>query len=353
MLVNNLVLPLLTLAATAPSIDAAHLPFGSKRAHMGLDKLKRGHNLNVAVERRGLAGPETKQGKRLVRRQTGVCPGNSTLIASPSPSDPASSTTASETQSSATESPTASPSPSPPASNSPWSLTDTWVSHFLHQHWSVTAYIWQSGGSFFNNFNFWSYDDPTHGDVQYVDAGTAWNNGLISITSSGDAIMRVETTNWLNRPRQSVRVHGNKMLVFVSFSLAQFRKLMAGRSWNGGLVLMDASHMPHGCGTWPAWWQLGQASWPAGGEIDILEGINEFTENQVSLHTNPGCNMPTDSNNGQTATYTTGNYDSYDCSSANTANQGCGVRDQQTQNAYGASFNNNGGGVYASMSTLA
>ena len=40
--------------------------------------------------------------------------------------------------------------------------------------------------------------------------------------------------------------------------------------------------MPTGCGTWPAFWANGP-NWPAGGEIDILEGVNGFTQNQVSL----------------------------------------------------------------------
>ncbi len=113
---------------------------------------------------------------------------------------------------------------------------------------------------------------------------------------------------------------------------------------------MDAYHMPTGCGTWPAWWQNGP-NWPAGGEIDILEGINAFTQNQVSLHTGPGCTMPSDMNNNQLSTLTTGNYNSYDCASVDTSNQGCGSRDQTNDNSYGTGFNNVNGGVYASTWT--
>jgi hypothetical protein len=117
------------------------------------------------------------------------------------------------------------------------------------------------------------------------------------------------------------------------------------------MVLMDAYHMPTGCGTWPAWWQNGP-NWPYGGEIDILEGVNAFEQNQVSLHTGPGCTMPTNLNSNQLATMTTGNYNSYDCSSANTANQGCGARDEVDTTSYGTGFNNNKGGVYACMSSI-
>lgn len=65
--------------------------------------------------------------------------------------------------------------------------------------------------------------------------------------------------------------------------------------FTGGLVLMDAWHMPTGCGTWPAWWMNGP-NWPYGGEIDILEGVNEFSQNQVSVHTGSGCRIPWNTN---------------------------------------------------------
>lgn len=110
---------------------------------------------------------------------------------------------------------------------------------------------------------------------------------------------------------------------------------------------MDAYHMPTGCGTWPAWWQNGP-NWPEGGEIDILEGVNDFTQNQVSIHTGVGCTIPSDTNDKQLATLTTGSFDSYDCSSADTSNQGCGARDETNDNSYGANFNSVNGGVYAS-----
>lgn len=40
---------------------------------------------------------------------------------------------------------------------------------------------------------------------------------------------------------------------------------------------------------WPSFWTKGE-NWPAGGEIDIMEGINGMTANQMALHTNAGCN---------------------------------------------------------------
>lgn len=199
---------------------------------------------------------------------------------------------------------------------------------------SQSTSTWQlvdtiAGSNFFDSqyWTFWDYSDPTHGDVNYVDSATAWSDGLVSIDSNNRAIMKVETTATVSSVRKSVRLHSNRV-------------------WTGGMVLMDAYHMPTGCGTWPAWWQNGP-NWPQGGEIDILEGVNTNTQNQVSLHTGVGCTMPTDLSSGMSGTITTGSWDSYDCSSTNTGNQGCGVMDTTSDNSYGTSFNNNGGGVYA------
>lgn len=197
-------------------------------------------------------------------------------------------------------------------------------------NWQLVSKI--AGGEFFDPkyWWFWSFDDPTHGDVHYVDAGTAWNDGLVSINERGNAIMKVDTTPYREKgKRKSVRIHGT-------------------REFTGGMVLMDAVHMPTGCGTWPAWWQNGP-NWPHGGEIDILEGVNDNTQNQVSLHTGPGCTMPHGFEQGQKGVLHHGNYDfdAYNCGSAATFNQGCGVLDQSSDASYGESFNNANGGVYA------
>lgn len=80
-------------------------------------------------------------------------------------------------------------------------------------------------------------------------------------------------------------------------------------------------------------------NWPAGGEIDIIEGVNTQSTNDITLHTSAGCTINTAGSQGGTS------LSNSDCNTGN-AGTGCGVT-TTTANAYGSSFNNNGGGVYA------
>lgn len=103
---------------------------------------------------------------------------------------------------------------------------------------------------FFNKFNFYSSYDPTYGHVQYVDQQTANQNGFVTVTNSNTAKISVDTTNkWPNggKGRPAVR-------------------LISDNTYTHGLFVFDITHMPWGCGTWPAYWLLGP-NWPSNGEI--------------------------------------------------------------------------------------
>jgi hypothetical protein len=43
-------------------------------------------------------------------------------------------------------------------------------------------------------------------------------------------------------------------------------RLISDNTYTHGLFVLDLSHMPYGCGTWPAFWLLGP-DWPTNGEI--------------------------------------------------------------------------------------
>ncbi|CEL57634.1 putative glycosidase C21B10,07 OS=Schizosaccharomyces pombe (strain 972 / ATCC 24843) GN=SPBC21B10.07 PE=3 SV=1 [Rhizoctonia solani AG-1 IB] len=176
------------------------------------------------------------------------------------------------------------------------------------------------GSTFFDGWEFWAYPDPTNGAVDYQNLDGSSAAGLHEINSDGNAIMRVETTQQVSGNRKSVRLHSHT-------------------TYNGGLVILDAVHMPYGCGTWPAFWSNGP-NWPNGGEIDIVEGVNDYQTNQASLHTKAGCTIPQEYGSSGTLAA------SLNCAAHETGNQGCGQLNSKPNN-YGKAFNDNGGGVYA------
>ncbi|KAJ2933607.1 hypothetical protein H1R20_g3506, partial [Candolleomyces eurysporus] len=102
----------------------------------------------------------------------------------------------------------------------------------------------QQGETFFQGWDFFTSPDPTHGLVDYIDEASGRRDGILEINSAGNAIMRVETTPTVPGNRKSIRI-------------------TTQATFNGGLVIMDAVHMPHGCGTWPAFWT--NVKWDATG----------------------------------------------------------------------------------------
>ncbi|KAF5386130.1 hypothetical protein D9615_002503 [Tricholomella constricta] len=178
------------------------------------------------------------------------------------------------------------------------------------------------GSSFFDNWRWETFDDPTHGRVNYVDKWAAQAANL-SYASDNKFIMRVDTYQIVSgnaRGRDSVRIISNA-------------------AYGDSVTVLDLAHMPVGCGTWPAFWSLSRAGpWPNGGEIDIIEGVHKNTQNLASLHTTPGCSMREPrGQNGQVI--------SSNCDTNVNYNQGCGTSFSKG-NSYGAGFNSVGGGWF-------
>ncbi|KAH8821868.1 concanavalin A-like lectin/glucanase domain-containing protein [Xylogone sp. PMI_703] len=188
---------------------------------------------------------------------------------------------------------------------------------------STAAYTLRNtydASNFFDYFTFFTGADPTNGFVDYVTQSVAENDHLV-YTSNNQVYLGVDHT--------TVNPSGGRSSVRLSSDIP----------YNKGLFVADIAHMPGGiCGTWPAFWMFGP-NWPAGGEIDIIEGVNAQTTNSITLHTAPGCTVS--NSNSLTGTTTVGS----DCNAGN-ANTGCGVSTSSTQN-YGTGFNAAGGGVYA------
>ncbi|KIL60802.1 glycoside hydrolase family 16 protein [Amanita muscaria Koide BX008] len=174
------------------------------------------------------------------------------------------------------------------------------------------------GSGFYNAFTFENIADPTSGRVNYVDQATAQSQNL-SYASSNDFILRADSWTVLNPSgpgRNSFRIRSIK-------------------TYTTAVMVFDIRHMPEGCGTWPAVWTTDESNWPNGGEVDILEGVNNLAPNTATLHTASGCTMPSSRTQLGTAS-------GLDCNSAT----GCTVHFPTTQ-SYGSQFNAGGGGWYA------
>jgi hypothetical protein len=75
--------------------------------------------------------------------------------------------------------------------------------------------------------------------------------------------------------------------------------------------------------------------------------VNDYTNNQATLHTNPGCTLA--SSDSKTLSISGNLVGTTNCGVSSNSNQGCGIQ-ASSNTTYGAGFNSIGGGVYASKS---
>jgi len=200
---------------------------------------------------------------------------------------------------------------------------------------SMSAYVLTdnfSGTTFFNNFQFFTGNDPTNGYVDYVNESDAFAWGYIK-TSKSQVYMGCDSWSISSgRGRGSVRIQSQK-------------------TWNQGIFILDLTHMPQGCGTWPAWWLCGP-DWPNNGEVDIIEGVNVQTNDQTTLHTNEGCDQSGESDSSFTGKWGIGtkNNPATNCwidAPNQYTNQGCSIIDNVQ--SYGAPLNQMNGGAFATL----
>jgi hypothetical protein len=48
-------------------------------------------------------------------------------------------------------------------------------------------------------------------------------------------------------------------------------RLESKQTFTEGLFVLDLTHIPTGCGIWPAFWTAGLSDWPVDGEIGTYE----------------------------------------------------------------------------------
>ncbi|KAG8425149.1 hypothetical protein J3458_001881 [Metarhizium acridum] len=183
-----------------------------------------------------------------------------------------------------------------------------------------------AGESLLSGFNWFDGADPSHGYVSYQSRRNAEALGLYSVDEkTGVVRLGVDSTNMysLTAGRPSIRLESKE-------------------AFNHGLFIADFLHMPPSqCGLWPAFWSYGP-NWPAGGEVDIIEGANDQRSNLLSAHTVAGCTI-SKSLMGEFS----GVQRDTDCN-VGSNNVGCGYSSPAGDtSAYGDGFNAANGGVYA------
>ena len=207
----------------------------------------------------------------------------------------------------------------------------------------------QVGSDFFSFYDFYAGPDTlgSAGFNAYVSKERAWELGLVRIEGRSEDIIIQSAATDLG-PRESIRLEGK-------------------RRFERGLFILDVSHIPAGCGVWPAFWLTDddKDQWPAHGEIDIVEGVNTLSTAKTALHTSESCSMyahvPTwahtgvwdrasgipDTWTGALDTNTSVPADNcWSMAAHQWANQGC-VMTESRDDTIGEGFNRKGGGVYA------
>jgi hypothetical protein len=207
-----------------------------------------------------------------------------------------------------------------------------------HNHSRSTVYKLQDkfqGQTFFDGWDFFTQSDPTHGNVIYESKENAQD--LAYVQPDGTAVLKVDNVS-------TVAPGGNRRSV----------RITSKASYNGALVIADFWRFAHGPTVWPAFWAVGP-NWPNGGEIDIVEFVNEYTTNQNTLHTgtngvctsNPNVGPLYKSANGTATQSFTGNLVSTQCLSSGSNNNGCAFTDGE--GSAGHPFNVAAGGVFATL----
>ncbi|KAN0066423.1 hypothetical protein ACQY0O_000517 [Thecaphora frezii] len=200
-----------------------------------------------------------------------------------------------------------------------------WCSVARAASWNSTVEI--AGNDFFDSFVWFNDTDPTNGLVTYQNVDAAKAANLSYVASDGSFVMGVSTQTEAPEGRPSVRITSKQ-------------------SYADGVYVLNVSHVPIGCSSWPAFWTVTEDidAWPIGGEIDILEnGNDEFAGNLVSAHVNSStCFF------GSTVPDAYGQVAYSNCSAYTDQNTGCRVEMINGPSpTWGTELNNAGGGIFA------
>ena len=130
------------------------------------------------------------------------------------------------------------------------------------------------GCDFFEQFDWFTEDDPTHGRVNYLSLEESKTKNLtyglpslLLLPRSIDALTPAAATE-----DKFFMFPDSKKKVKSGARGRDSNRISSKRTFDESVVILDLQHMPYGCATWPAFWSYSQTElWPTGGEIDIIE----------------------------------------------------------------------------------
>jgi len=163
-----------------------------------------------------------------------------------------------------TTSPATTAAPAAPTSTSlPLPPPITWCERPVFNYslqWSA------EGRNFFDEFDFLT-SDANNGAALYLPRDEALRAG-VATAAADHAVLRTGaragTPTWPKR---------------------ESAKIQSKHGWKYFLMMMKYTHVPWGCGVWPALWTHAVGvPWPNGGELDVLEYANDGAQ-QASFHT--------------------------------------------------------------------
>lgn len=77
------------------------------------------------------------------------------------------------------------------------------------------------------------------------------SDGLIEINDDGNAVLKVDTTSTISGNRKSVRITTENTFTGTYDALLLSYNSDQQMVHIGGIFVLDAVHMPQGCGSWP------------------------------------------------------------------------------------------------------
>ncbi|KAH9819524.1 family 16 glycoside hydrolase [Melampsora americana] len=174
--------------------------------------------------------------------------------------------------------------------------------------------------------SFETFNNGSQGGLaRYVNLQEGYRSSMIG-TKEGTLYFGVDTTPY-------------------STNRKSFRLVSKHTFTTGSLVIVDVLHMPAACGAWPSLWTVAKDAWPEKGELDIIEGVNLFTQNSLSAHTKPGFWMKPTGFTSEFMLKGAQQVNQTNCDAIGTNDQGCGLRDRAV-NSFGEPFNAGQGGVF-------